>query len=61
MEMTWITDLPERPQTRESSVAGRTWFWGPFRLGHFRYLDDEGGGFWFINVRGTRLGICREW
>jgi hypothetical protein len=34
---------------------------GPFVFGSFRYFDNEGGGFWFIHVRGTRLGLSREW
>lgn len=61
MELVWITDLPAEPKVRDSSVVGRTRFLGPITVGNFRYLDNEGGGFWFINVRGTRLGFCREW
>lgn len=62
MELAWITDLPipVKPP-RDSSVMGRTRFFGPITFGSFRYLDSEGGGFWFINIRGTRFGICREW
>lgn len=58
-----MTDLPlaEKKTSRDSSVMGRTRFLGPITFGSFRYLDSEGGGFWFINIRGTRLGICREW
>lgn len=61
MDLAWITDLPERQTSRESNVMGKTRFWGPIRLGYFRYLDDEGGGFWFLHVAGTRFSIYREW
>lgn len=62
MELAWTLDPePYVELTRESNIRGRTWFLGPFVFGSFRYLDDEGGGFWFVHVRGTRLGISREW
>lgn len=61
MELAWINDPQPEPKSRECMISGRTFFFGPIVAGSFKYLDDEGGGFWFINFRGTRLGISREW
>lgn len=61
MELAWTVDPQVEALSRESNVSGRTWQLGPFIVGNFRYVDLEGGGFWFIHVRGTRLGINGEW
>ena len=61
MELTWTSDPQPVTETRESNVAGWTKWLGPFIFGHFRYVDDEGGGFTFILIRGTKLGLNWEW
>lgn len=62
MELAWTLDPePYVELSREGSIAGWTRVLGPFVFGSFRYFDNEGGGFWFIHVRGTRLGLSREW
>ena len=62
MEHGWILDPePREALTRESNIMGRTLFLGPIVFGNFRYVDEEGGGFCFIHIRGTRLGLNWEW
>ena len=62
MELTWTHDADDVPEPRpECRVAGNVWTFGPFVAGKFRYDRREGGGFVFVSIRGSRLGLNWEW
>lgn len=62
MELAWTHNSDHEDEPRpEGRVAGNVWTFGPIVAGKFRYIRADGGGFMFVSIRGTRLGLNWEW